>query len=471
MITDWRNRHAIVAIALATLTNVMLLLGISQFANPVGTIDHTAYYVVDGEVRVLEFHEGFGVTRVDILNREVPPKLDADDAPGWIRPTQPFAPPADPTAFRPIDRLLTLHARGWPLRAAWCEEVPSAADRRESGTIHGGVVLESVEVQLDGQIPAPNVLPMRPIWTGIAGNMAVHTFVWLFVVTLASRAGEVIRIHHRDRPATASTMFEPVTRAVLRRRTVRTLLLAVIAGVAGNYGSSLLIAYDADLSDLTNSTGYIPMLFPTPGDPPELHEPMFGTMVYTQSINEHGPHARTHMRMTVRNPRGNRAPVIPAMGVAPRGHHDFPGWQPFDPPTFADMIDEQIRTDLILTTGWPVKGVWCHYRTTSGMQMPTGDEALTVRGGIVVSDEDWPGGAFRSPKVLPLYPRFPGLVINAAFYGLAALVLLAPFHLYHVVRWSRRVRAGRCLGCGYDLGGAETCSECGRARWAEAADA
>lgn len=67
----------------------------------------------------------------------------------------------------------------------------------------------------------------------------------------------------------------------------------------------------------------------------------------------------------------------------------------------------------------------------------------------------------REPRVVPLHPIVPGLLANTAVYGAAWwLILFAP----GVIRRWRRRRRGACVACGYDrrgIGAAAACPECG----------
>lgn len=65
-------------------------------------------------------------------------------------------------------------------------------------------------------------------------------------------------------------------------------------------------------------------------------------------------------------------------------------------------------------------------------------------------------------RVLPLLPYWPGLLADAAFWGLPVpLITLS----VSALRRARRRRRGRCIGCGYDLSGCgAVCPECGQRR-------
>ena len=67
---------------------------------------------------------------------------------------------------------------------------------------------------------------------------------------------------------------------------------------------------------------------------------------------------------------------------------------------------------------------------------------------------------WRSGRVLPVLPIWPGFAINTAFYAVLLWMLwLSPFVVRRVIRHKR----GLCIKCGYDLRGAEheVCPECG----------
>ncbi|MFO0961288.1 MAG: hypothetical protein U0625_00120 [Phycisphaerales bacterium] len=103
--------------------------------------------------------------------------------------------------------------------------------------------------------------------------------------------------------------------------------------------------------------------------------------------------------------------------------------------------------------GWPLlsfDGGWCN-------RAPKG------RG------QEWVGMALPSPRVarllgksmVPIQPIAVGFVLNTALYG----VLL--WQLGRLLRWlraRRRIRRGCCVSCGYRLGDACVCPECGAAR-------
>lgn len=59
---------------------------------------------------------------------------------------------------------------------------------------------------------------------------------------------------------------------------------------------------------------------------------------------------------------------------------------------------------------------------------------------------------------LPLIPIWWGFLANSAIYG---FLMFYSFSGWRVVRRWRRIRAGACVACGYDLRGLQQCPECG----------
>ena len=94
----------------------------------------------------------------------------------------------------------------------------------------------------------------------------------------------------------------------------------------------------------------------------------------------------------------------------------------------------------------------------------------------------WASASYSAPAMprplptppMPLRPIWPGFLVDALFYaGALALlrwVMTAPGRLF---RELSRLRQGRCIACGYDLGYdfVGGCPECGWRRTAEAAGA
>ena len=61
---------------------------------------------------------------------------------------------------------------------------------------------------------------------------------------------------------------------------------------------------------------------------------------------------------------------------------------------------------------------------------------------------------------IPTRPIWPGLIANTIFYAVILwLLICGPFSLRRLIRMKR----GQCLKCGYLIGEAALCSECGEA--------
>ena len=109
--------------------------------------------------------------------------------------------------------------------------------------------------------------------------------------------------------------------------------------------------------------------------------------------------------------------------------------------------------------GWPLPALWYRVNGTIGGNTAS---ATGIEGAILLSPPsalEIRGYGFRA---LPLYPSWPGLVVNTLAYSAAIWVALAAASL---ARRSLRARAGRCPKCAYDLRGlapGRPCPECGR---------
>lgn len=115
----------------------------------------------------------------------------------------------------------------------------------------------------------------------------------------------------------------------------------------------------------------------------------------------------------------------------------------------------------IVARGWPFGAAWCEYQVEI-IAFPASDWGPITRGqprgGVAL-----PGSrtGWLEPVLLPLYPLWPGLIADAAIFGLAWGAALTGVS---ALRRSRRRRGGRCPECGYDLAGAKSvCPECGSA--------
>lgn len=82
-------------------------------------------------------------------------------------------------------------------------------------------------------------------------------------------------------------------------------------------------------------------------------------------------------------------------------------------------------------------------------------------GGIARASALWKPVAVGQAWVVPLRPRWLGLLGNTLFY---ALLVLTPVVLVRWWRVRRRTKRNQCIACGYELGaGVTVCPECGLA--------
>lgn len=101
-------------------------------------------------------------------------------------------------------------------------------------------------------------------------------------------------------------------------------------------------------------------------------------------------------------------------------------------------------------SGWPLRSFEGGY-----YQKPQSND-IVERGALFLT-QNWQRN-FWSVEALPWRPLWPGLAINAIFYGvIVGLLFAVPGR---VRRW-RRVRRGLCPACGYPIGESTLCSECG----------
>jgi len=122
-----------------------------------------------------------------------------------------------------------------------------------------------------------------------------------------------------------------------------------------------------------------------------------------------------------------------------------------------------VANRTIRVLGWPRPCMWCSIE--SG-QSPPGTNVYTIHSGLRIPD----GFPFISrrpndpPAVLPWRVRLSPFAFNAAIFASGYLVLFAV--LTPLVRWrgARRLRAGVCPRCRYDVRGLppeSSCPECG----------
>ena len=138
-----------------------------------------------------------------------------------------------------------------------------------------------------------------------------------------------------------------------------------------------------------------------------------------------------------------------------------PNWGSMDRTTefyqaLSGPLDHQVAWErrLFHGRGWPMLSLWCmrFLEVDDG----TGIKQFQPKGLIEISI--LPYGTVR--RVLPLYPIWPGFIVNMLFYTvLSGLLFTATLALRRFIRNKR----GLCLKCAYDLRGGEheACPECG----------
>lgn len=120
----------------------------------------------------------------------------------------------------------------------------------------------------------------------------------------------------------------------------------------------------------------------------------------------------------------------------------------------SEIFDASARSLWIESVGWPAFAVACETWTDQD-----GDSHTS---GIDLSEYGIEAGA-GTGSVLPLRPILPGFLINfTVACAMVATAWLGAAGIEGALR--RRVRRrGRCIECGYDLAGLDTCPECGPA--------
>jgi len=123
---------------------------------------------------------------------------------------------------------------------------------------------------------------------------------------------------------------------------------------------------------------------------------------------------------------------------------------------------------IVVERGWPLPAARCVIVEDS---LRPGRGVPDIRGGRWIGGPrpgapPVRGGVGRMPMAIPLQPIGLGLLANTAILGLVAAVLGAGVGWLWRTRSRSRRRAGRCVGCGYDLVGirSDRCPECGRPR-------
>ena len=105
-----------------------------------------------------------------------------------------------------------------------------------------------------------------------------------------------------------------------------------------------------------------------------------------------------------------------------------------------------VRSLDYVTAGWPLR---CFIVASDAEHGP----ALTERGALALSSGS-------NPRLFPVRPVPGALALNTVWLGL--VVFATVVILSSAVRW-RRLRRRRCARCGYPMGPAPACSECGSA--------
>ncbi len=105
--------------------------------------------------------------------------------------------------------------------------------------------------------------------------------------------------------------------------------------------------------------------------------------------------------------------------------------------------------------GWPMHSSQIRRRPRDALRALRGPSPVSsFDAGLPLGSMSGPNGAFS----LPLRPAWPGFAVNAAIYAGVCWMLLMVMGV--AARWRRR-RRGRCVACGYDVGGLASCPECG----------
>ncbi len=120
----------------------------------------------------------------------------------------------------------------------------------------------------------------------------------------------------------------------------------------------------------------------------------------------------------------------------------------------------------VIAAGWPCRCVASmgERRSQTGLDGSWGAETPEwERGRFTLPTTFLPGKRWPSALTLYWYPLWPGLLANAALYG---LLIWLSFFTCGRLRRTLRHRRGRCIHCGYDLRGnsSEACPECGTPR-------
>ena len=102
---------------------------------------------------------------------------------------------------------------------------------------------------------------------------------------------------------------------------------------------------------------------------------------------------------------------------------------------------------------------FCSFRDV--MTAPGDGQPMTstpLEHGYATKYPAWTAGGPAHVRAIPLRPLWTGLVVDTLVYGVVLwLAFISPFGLLRLVRR----RHDRCLCCGYPIGDASRCTECG----------
>lgn len=133
---------------------------------------------------------------------------------------------------------------------------------------------------------------------------------------------------------------------------------------------------------------------------------------------------------------------------------------PSTPGTPLIVADRSGGTALIEDArGWPFLSMKSTFLPI-GRSRPDGTEdSFPVSYGVQLRRVS-PMGSFETPRAIPLRPIWLGFFLNTLIYG---TLFATAYAIVDRLRRSYRLRRGQCPSCGYPIGSATQCSECGRA--------
>lgn len=150
------------------------------------------------------------------------------------------------------------------------------------------------------------------------------------------------------------------------------------------------------------------------------------------------------------------------------------GWQERLVVKWANGLARQgtLESRFITASGWPALAFWCELDVENPVMVGSprsGPFAIRSVGAFNIDSVPGPESFARFSEdgyaclALPCRPIWSGMALNTAVYSLTFLLLFASAASF---RRAVRLRAGRCLRCGYDLIRTigPLCPECGDAR-------